>query len=159
MQERMNITANTPRPKSPKRQGPNIVSWIFFLMLALGPLRGIVRSLLPAWISDSQLLIMVLGVFALAVMVSLVARAFAGRSDAPRVPTIPGSSGPRPQMSAPPRQRLEPARLPSSRSPSGYPGPPRFEPIITGKVLLAGFVVAVLLILLLFLIVILLGIR
>ena len=154
----MNITSNTPQPKPPKRQGPNLASWVFFLVLALGPLRGIVRSLLPPQVSDSQLLLLVIGVFALALTVSLVARGFSSRSSGPQLPTIPGSSGPWSPTSAAPRQRLEPARSPT-RPAAGYPGPPRFEPIITGKVVFAGLVVAALLVVLFFVLVILLGIR
>ena len=154
----MHITSNTPRPKAPKRQGPNLASWIFFLVLALGPLRGIVRALLPPQISDSQLLLLVIGVFALAVTVSLVARGLSSRSSGPQMPTMPGASGSWSPTNTAPRQRLEPARLPS-RPAAGYPGPPRFEPIITGKVIFAGFVVAALLIVLFFVLVILLGIR
>ena len=129
----MNITANTPRPKPPKRERRSVLTWIFFLLILARPLWGILRSTIGAQINDTQLWILVMGVVALGFIGLLVARSVGNRGADARLPT-----------GVEPVQPLSPSRLPGGAR-SSYPvGPPRYEPIITGKVALAGFVLAAL---------------
>ena len=129
----MNITANTPRPKPPKHERRSGLTWIFFLLILARPLWGILRSTIGAQISDTQLWILVVGVVTLGFVGLLVARGVGNRGADARLPTR-----------VEPAQPLNPSQLPQDARP-GYPvGPPRYEPIITGKVVLAGIVLAAL---------------
>ena len=131
----MNITANTPRPKPPKRERRSSLTWIFFLLILARPLWGILRSTIGAQISDTQLWILVVGVVALGFVGLLATRGVGNRGADARLPTR-----------IEPAQPLNPSRLPGGVR-SSYPlGPPRYEPIITGKVALAGFVLAALMV-------------
>ena len=131
----MNITANTPRPKPPKRERRGIVTWIFFLLILARPLWGILRSTIGAHLSDTQLWILVVGVVALGFVGLLASQAIGNRGADSRLPT---------QVA--PAQPLEPSRLPGGAQ-SRYPaGPPRFEPIVTGKVVAAGTMLAALMV-------------
>jgi hypothetical protein len=137
----MNLTANTPRPKPAKGQGPGCGTWVFLLLILAAPLRNILRIVLGPGVSDAAIWLILGGVVVLAGLVTVVSRAASNRSGGgPRLPT--GPSGPSLPMGGSPAQPLQ---LPSmtSSTPAGYPaGPPRFEPIITGKVVLAGVVLA-----------------
>ncbi len=127
----MNITANTPRPKPPRRERRSPLTWIFFLLILARPVWGILRSTIGPQVSDTQLWIMVVGVVALGFVALLVSRAAGDRRVDPRLPTP-----------VEPVRPVQPSQIPMSGQ-SGYPaGPPRFEPIITGKVALAGLMLA-----------------
>jgi hypothetical protein len=126
----MNFTAQTPQPKQPKPAGRNYVSWIIFLLILARPLWGILRSLVPPGISSAQVLMIVAGVIALGVVAVIAARVRDGRPASSRLPT---------PSYAPPQ-----ATRPTMPRPAGgaMSRPPTFEPVITGTVVLVGFVVA-----------------
>ena len=129
----MSITANSSRPKPPRPERRSNLTWIFFLLILARPLWGILRSTVGAHVSNAQLWIIVVGVITLGLVGLLVSRAMDGRSSAPRLPA-----------GAAPTRPLKPINIPTPTT-STYPaGPPRFEPIITGKVVLAGFALATL---------------
>ena len=125
----MNFTAQTPQPKQPKRAVRNYVSWIIFLLILARPLWGILRSLVPPGISGEQILMIVAGVVALGAVVVIAARVRDSRPATSQLPTSYGA----PQSTLPKMPR--PAGGTMSR-------PPTFEPVITGTVILVGFVVA-----------------
>ena len=126
----MNFTAQTPQPKQPKPAGRNYVSWIIFLLILARPLWGILRSLVPTGISSAQVLMIVAGVIALGVVVVIAARV---RDSRPASSPLPTTSY------APPRSTLPAMPRPTG---SAMSRPPTFEPVITGTVILVGFVVA-----------------
>lgn len=125
----MNFTAQTPQPKQPKRASRNYVSWIIFLAILARPLWGILRSFVAPSISGGQILMIVAGVVALTVVIIVAVRV----RDSRPTSQLPTSYGP-PQSTQPMMQR------PSAGSMSR---PPTFEPVITGTVILVGFVVAI----------------
>jgi|GEM_PF-7050221 len=139
----MNFTANT-RPPAPKRERGGNLSWIFFLLILARPLWGIVRSLVGPQISNQQIWLMIGGVLVVSAVVALIARNAGGRAEQSRLPTpsaTGGSSLPFPPATNRPAMPGE--WRPGSSS--GYPSrPPQFEPMLTGKVLLAGLVLALL---------------
>ncbi len=129
------ITANTPRPKPTRGQGPSCGTWIFLIVILLGPGRGILMALLGPRANDPRTLIVIGGVVVLAAMLVLAGRAASGRSSGPQLPTGPSTPMSMPRLPTP-AAPMSPT-VPGSRA--GYPlGPPQFEPIITGKVVLAG---------------------
>jgi hypothetical protein len=137
----MNVMANTPRPKPAKGQGPGCGTWVFLLLILAGPVRNILGIVLGPGVSNTDTWLIFGGVVVLAGLVTVVSRAASNRSGGgARLPT--GPSGPSLPMGGSPAR---PRQLPpmTSSAPAGYPaGPPRFEPIITGKVVLAGVVLA-----------------
>ncbi len=139
----MNFTANT-RPRGPKRERGGNLSWLFFLLILARPLWGIVRSLVGPQISNQQIWLMIGGVLVIGAVVALIARNAGGSAEQSRLPTpsaTGGSSLPRPATTNRPTIPME--WRPGSAA--GYPSrPPQFEPVITGKVLLAGLVLALL---------------
>ncbi len=125
----MNFTAQTPQPKQPRKAGRSYVSWIIFLLILARPLWGILRSLVPPGISSAQVLMLVAGVVALGVVMVVAARVRDGRPAASQLPT----------SYAPPQSTLPTMPRPTG---SAMSRPPTFEPVITGTVVLVGFVVA-----------------
>ena len=125
----MSISAQSPQPRQPQQKRGINLSWIVFLLILARPLWGIVRSIVPPQIANNDLIAVVVGVIVLSAFVFAVARLGRGRGGDTRLPT--GSEPSRP--AAPTRVGTwEPAALPSKA--------PQFEPIITGKVALAGVV-------------------
>lgn len=123
----MSISPNAPRPDPPPRQPKGNLSWIFFLLILARPLWGILRSAVGPQLSNTQLWIVVIGVLALAALVLLAPRALNRGPSVTRLPT----SAP----SVPPRR---PPALPQHPALDASLRPPHYEPIITGKVMLAG---------------------
>src|SRR5919199_6616980 len=143
----MNITSNTPRPKPTGNQRSGCITWIFLLLLLSVPGRNILVAILHSvapQISSSQLWLILGGIVALGVVVTSITRAARNRPVDTRLPTGPGSSTQTPRPGGTPIRPPQPPQVPSSSVP-GYPtGAPRFEPIITGKVIVAGVVLAAL---------------
>ena len=143
----MSITANSPQPKPPRRGQQSILSWVVFLLIFARPLWGILRSIIGPEVSDTQIWIMVAGITGLGIMVLFLSRAM--RSGPANTSLPPRMEVPRPVQ---PMQRVEPpvpAADAQRRAPpiQDYPlQPPRFEPIITGKVVVAGIVLAMVMI-------------
>lgn len=122
---------------SGKKSGGSLVGWLVFLLVFGRPLYGLVRSVTNGRISDQQLLIITGGVVALiavGVIVQRVNRMRASGTSTLSTPYLPPSN---------PATSLR--QLNTKNDPS-LPATPTFEPIITGKVVLAGIVLALLLI-------------
>ena len=128
----MPITAQSPQSRQPQPKRRINFSWIIFLMILARPIWGIVRSIVPPQIANNDMVAVVVGVLVLGAFVFTVSQLGRSRGGDTRLPT--GSQPERPWsptgMGTP-----RPATLPS--------GAPRFEPIITGKVVLAGAVLLV----------------
>ena len=122
----MSISPNTPRPDPPRQRQSNL-SWIFFLLILARPLWGILRSAIGPQLSNTQLWIIVAGVLSLAALALLAPRALNRDTPVSRLPT-----------GAPPVHLERPAPVAQRPFPGVSPRAPRFEPIITGKVMLAG---------------------
>lgn len=110
---------NQPRPT--KRSGG--WGWLVPLLIAGPTIIQQVRSRTAGVLTDEQLLMIGAGVAALVVLVVVGRRTWQTNAAVPRTPTY------NPQQSA------------------GVPQAPRFEPIITGKVMLAGLVLGALFVL------------
>lgn len=137
----MNITANTPRPKPTKNQRPGCITWIFLLLILLGPGRGILAALfqiVAPRVSGGLLWSIIGGIVVVGALVAVISRAATNRTTDTRLPTGPGAATDRRQRGGAPAPLPGPAQLPGGTQ----SGPPRFEPIITGKVVVAGFVLA-----------------
>ena len=143
----MNITSNTPRPKPTGKQRSGCITWIFLLLLLSVPGRNILAAILHSvapQISSGQLWLILGGIVALGVVVTSITRAVRNRPVDTQLPTGPGPSTQIPRPDGTPIRPSQPPQAPSS-SVSGYPsGAPRFEPIITGKVIVAGLLLAAL---------------
>lgn len=137
----MPITANTPRPTPPKRQRTSIWSWLIFLLIFARPLYGMLRSIVPFQISSPQLMAIVAGIIVVALASTLVLKTARRQGSDTRLPTAsPQSSSDRPVMtSSRPSNIPMRANTPQPRIPAGGP---RFEPVITGKVMLVGIITA-----------------
>lgn len=148
----MNITPQTPQPKPPRNQRGSRWSWLFLLILAR-PLWGIIRSAVGPQVSSQQLALVIGGVVLAGVIVMFftsVATRSTSREQAPSMQSSPApnyrppAAGPSMPSTTPPRYGTNPSLgkppLPPS-TPFGQA--PRFEPIITGKVVLIGAVLAV----------------
>lgn len=117
---------------------------IVFLVVFGRPIYNLVRSLTRGIVTDQQLMIVAGGVVALVALAVIVQRVNQSRqgstpySPTSMTPTNPQTSLPTSNPTASLQQYTRPgdARLPSA---------PRFEPIITGKVVLAGLLLALLL--------------
>jgi hypothetical protein len=143
----MNITSNTPRPKPTGNQRSGCITWIFLLLILLVPARNILPAILHTvapQMSTGQLWLILGGIAALGVVVTSIARAVRNRPVDTQLPT---ALGPDARSPLPGGTQIRPSRpqIPSSSVPGYSAGPPRFEPIITGKVVVAGFVLAALL--------------
>lgn len=122
-------------PKSAKKSSGFPFGLIVFLVVFGRPIYNVVRSATRGIVTDQQLMIVAGGAVALVALVVIVQRVNQSRQGStPYTPTYTPSSNPTASL----RQYTTPgeARLPSA---------PRFEPIITGKVVLAGLILAVLL--------------
>lgn len=135
----MNITSQTPQPQRPRGQRGNRWSWLFFLLILARPLWGIVRSLVGPQISNQQIALVIGGAVVAGVAVMFITRS------ASRITT---------------REQSQSAPIPTARTyrpatgrnatwtppqASSYQGQtPRFEPMITGKVVLVGIILAAL---------------
>lgn len=132
------VAGNQPEPKKPTR-GPSL-GWLVPLLVFGPPLYSFVRRVTAGILTNQQLLVVgggVLGLIVLGVIVQRVNRLRAGgasrlpTSYAPPAPTLPGASSPGASGKT------------NDRAGQPYlPPPPRFEPIVTGNVLLVGVLVA-----------------
>ncbi len=119
------VSENEPQTKRSSGIG---CGWILPLLI-LGPtIARFVRQSTAGWLTDQQLLIIVGGLTVLIVFGIMIRRAsHAARGDT----TLPQPVMPKAPSSASLQQLHK-------QSSSSLPPSPRFEPIITGKVLLAG---------------------
>jgi hypothetical protein len=108
---------NEPRPT--KRSGGGW-GWVVPLLIAAPTIINLVRSRARSILSDEQLLMIGAGVAALVVLVVIGRRVWQRNAVVPRTPTY------------------------NSQQSASLPQAPRFEPIITGKVMLAGLVLGAL---------------
>lgn len=132
----MSIVSGNEPPQ--RRRGSNW-SWLIFLLIVFGP--TVIGTLRPFFndlvnvdqgqVNMDQVVIIAGGVLALAVLVLLVARV---RSAASRTPSA------LPTTYTPPTGTIS-----SATNTPMLPTAPRFEPIITGKVVLAGVLLLMLL--------------
>ncbi len=112
----MPLTPNN-QGQRPRRSG---WGWLVPLLIAGPTIINLVRRQTTGVLTDEQLLMIVAGVGALVVLVVVGRRAWQSNAAVPRSPTYT------PQQS------------------STLPQAPRYEPMVTGKVLLAGLVLGVL---------------
>ena len=133
------VQGNEPQ-RPGRRAGGSVLGWLLPLIIFGPTLYRIIRSTVGGRVTDQQLALALGGIVALVVVVTVVRRVNGTRDrNVTRLPT-----GVAPPMSAGPR--LESPRLPSSTlGAGGLPRAPRFEPMVTGKVIVAGFVLAALL--------------
>lgn len=123
------IAGNEP---SPPRKKPERLSWGWLIPLVIvfgRPLIQMIRNLTAGRVTNQQLLIMAVGVAALVALVILVRFINRGRN---------ASAGSLPTMYTP---SISTPSLPNNQP--FVPRPLRFEPIITGKVVLASVIVAI----------------
>lgn len=127
-----------------QKQRTSLGGWIVPLIIFGPMLYNLVRNATRGVLTDQQLLIAGGGLIGLVALVAIARRV--GQSRASSASSLPTSYTP---PSTPPRQ----LNGYTSSTPSQYrtqldkpyvPQPPRFEPIITGKVLLVGVVLAAL---------------
>lgn len=125
-------------PRQPQRSaGGSVVGWIIPLAF-LGPmLYRLLRNATAGLLTDQQLVIAVGGVVAFGVMVWVLRRVNGLRASS--TTHLPAAY----ELSKPDLSR-QPAMDPVRRDGSYVPQPPRYEPILTGKVVLAGVVLATL---------------
>ncbi len=125
----MPITAQSGPPRQPKQKRGINLPWIFFLLILARPLWGIVRSIVPPQIANNDLLVVVVGVIVLGAFVFTVAQLGRSRGGDTRLPT-----------GSPPARPFSSTRVGTPQRATLPSGAPQFEPIITGKVMLAGAV-------------------
>lgn len=122
-------------PKATKKSGGFPFGLIVFLVVFGRPIYNLVRSLTQGIVTDQQLMIVAGGAVALVALAVIVQRVNQSRQgSSPYAPSSLPPSSPAASL----QQYTTPgdARLPST---------PRFEPIITGKVVLAGLILALIL--------------
>ncbi len=119
------VSGNEPQPKRSSGVG---CGWLLPLLI-LGPtIARLVRQSTVGWLNDQQLLIIIGGLMVLIAFGIMIRRANRAERG--------GTTLPQPAASkVPTGASLQQLRKTSKAS---LPPPPRFEPIITGKVLLAG---------------------
>ncbi len=125
----MPIVPGNEQPR--KTSGGSLWGWIVFLAVFGRPIYGFVRGLTNGFLSDQQLLILLGGAGALIVLATLVRRLRRSESAGPRMPSTPYP---------PPQSPYTGAQ--SMRASGVAPSAPRFEPVITGKLVLAGVILA-----------------
>lgn len=130
----MPIISGSEPPKQRRRSGPNI-GWIVPLLIFGPTIYNLARRSLAGRFTDQQL-IMLGGAVAVLIAFVAIGRWLSNqrRSDASALPPSYQPSSLSQPRSSPPR----------SASPSFTPQAPRFEPIVTGKVMIAGAVLALL---------------
>ena len=135
----MNITSNTPRPQPPRNQRGSRLSWLFFLLILARPLWGIARSLVGPQVTNQQLALLIGGVVLAGIVVTLITRG-AGRASSRGDQSLPVPNQPardfRPQVGR--ATSWNPPRTPKAYTMD----PPRFEPVITPKLVRGGCVLA-----------------
>lgn len=140
------VSGNEPQPPRRRSSGPGL-GWIFPL-LVFGPvLYNTIRRATAGILTDQQLLIVgggLVGLVVLGIIAQRVNRIRAGSSSSlPTSYTPPPSVGGSSSLPSAYASQMSPTRTQPGQS--YVPRPPKFEPIITGKVLLAGLVVALVL--------------
>lgn len=120
---------------SAKKSGGSLVGWIVFLLVFGRPAYNLLRSLTRGIVTDQQLMIIAGGALALVALAVIVQRVNQSRQ---------GSTAYTPNYTPTtnPSASLQQYRTPGNPS---LPSAPRFEPMITGKVVLAGLILALLL--------------
>jgi hypothetical protein len=113
-----------------------VFGWIVFLLVFGRPIYNVVRSLTNGILTDQQLMIIAGGAVALIALTAIVQRVNRARQDG--APTLSTSYTTPSNPAASLQQYMQ-------ASDSKLPSAPRFEPIITGKLVLAGFILALLL--------------
>lgn len=127
------VPGNNPKPAKKSSGFP--FGLIVFLVIFGQQIYGFVRGLTRGIITDQQLMIVAGGAVALVVLAVIVQRVNQSRQGSTTYtpPSLPTSN---------PTASLRQYTTPGSPS---LPSAPRFEPIITGKVVLAGLFLALLL--------------
>lgn len=116
---------------------------IVFLVVFGRPIYNLVRSLTRGIVTDQQLMIVAGGVVALVVLAVIVQRVNQSRQgSSPYSPTSMPMNSPTSLPTSNPTASLQQYTRPGDVR---LPSAPRFEPIITGKVVLAGLLLALLL--------------
>lgn len=144
-------------PRNPQRGGSARLGWIVPLLIFGPTIYRAVRNMVAGRLTDQQLLIAGAGLILLVILVVIVRRVNSARDNASsRLPTSyqpPKSVGTAPPVVRTPTPKESPPSNPPT-SAGAYPmlssdkyvtRAPQFEPIITGKVVLAGVVLAALL--------------
>ncbi|HEY0734862.1 MAG TPA: hypothetical protein VGD69_08125 [Herpetosiphonaceae bacterium] len=127
------VPGNNPKPAKKSSGFP--FGLIVFLLVFGGQIYNVVRSATRGIITDQQLMIVAGGAVALVVLAVIVQRVNRSRQGSTMyTPTYTPSSNPTASLK----------QYTTSGSPS-LPSAPRFEPVITGKVVLAGLILALLL--------------
>jgi|GEM_PF-5135143 len=130
------VSGNDPEPSEQQRRGIGC-GWIVPLVLFGPTIYRYIRSAAAGRITDQQLLIIIGGVVALIALVVIVRRV--NQSRASGTTSLPTTYTP--------PTTIDPAHYQSTQtttSKSYVPSTPRFEPVVTGKVFVAGVVLAAL---------------
>lgn len=128
---------------SKKKSGGFPTGLIVFLLIFGGQIYNVVRGLTRGILTDQQLMIAAGGVVALVVLTVIVQRVNQSRqgSSPYTTPSMPMNT-PTSLTPTNPTASLQQYTTPGD---ARLPSAPRFEPIITGKVVLAGLLLALLL--------------
>lgn len=139
----MPIVPGNDQNSKKKSGGFPFGSLIVFLIVFGRPLYNLVRSVTRGILTDQQLLIVAGGAVALVALVVIVQRVNQSRQgSSPYSPTSLPMNTPTSLPSTNPAASL---RQYTTSGDTRLPSAPRFEPIITGKVVLAGLLLALLL--------------
>lgn len=120
---------------SAKKSGGSLFGWIVFLLVFGRPAYNLLRSITNGIVTDQQLMIIAGGAVALVALAVIVQRVNRSRQGSP---TLSTTYSPPVNPSASLQQYTRP-------SDGSIPSAPRFEPVITGKLVLAGLILAALL--------------
>lgn len=133
-------------PPSQRNRRNSLVGWVLPLLFFGPMIYNFVRSTTRGVLTDQQLLIVGGGLIGLVAIVVIMRRV--GQSRAGSSTSLPTSYTPPTNVA--PLSRATPIKQPQpqqyrTRTEQPYvPSPPRFEPIVTGKVFLLGVVLAAL---------------
>lgn len=126
------VPGNEPTPQR-RRSGGFGLGWIVWLAI-LGPtLYRLARNAVGGRLTDQQFLIIAGGLAGLFIMILIVRWVNNTRT---------GGSTSLPTGYQPPRQMQGRLPTPPQPRPASLPEAPRFEPMVTGKVVLAGLILA-----------------
>ncbi len=120
------VAENEPQHKRSGSGGLGC-GWLVPLLILAPTVIRYVRQSTAGWLDDQQLLIIAGGIGILFAFVLIVRQVNRQDRASPTLP--PSTTSPAPTISLDELQK---------RSQVGLPAPPRFEPIVTGKVVLAG---------------------
>ena len=151
-----------PGNQPPRRQKPgSLLGWVLPLLFFGPMIYNAVRSATRGMLTDQQIIIAGAGLIGLVALITIARRVGQSRvtsssslptaATPPNPPTVvtppsqPTAYAPpnQPNAYAPPRDTSVVVDVtPPASSRSGLPSPPRFEPVVTGKVFLAGVLLA-----------------